>query len=74
MRYEGKKMKSVDYFNSRVRKMTIFDVKLVQGAAIFFALFIVKIFPSILNINIWWFVALAVLFAIKPVWVFFIKK
>ena len=69
-----KKMKSVDYFNSRVRKMTIFDVKLVQGAAIFFALVIVKIFPTILNINIWWFVVLAVLFAIRPVWVFFIRK
>ncbi|MCK4338807.1 MAG: hypothetical protein KAW87_02305 [Candidatus Cloacimonetes bacterium] len=60
--------------NERVRKLTIFDIKLVQGAAMFIMLIIVKLIPQIMNISIWWFVALAILCGIRPVYVFFIKK
>ena len=60
--------------NQRVKKCSIFDVKLAQGAAIFFALTIVKLIPQIMNVNIWWFVGLLILCAIKPLYVFYIKK
>ena len=60
--------------NERVRKLTIFDIKLVQGAAMFVMLIIVKLIPQIMNISIWWFVALAILCGIRPVYVFCIKK
>lgn len=60
--------------NERVKKLTIFDIKLVQGCAMFVVLIIVKLIPQIMNINIWWFVVLLVMCAIRPMYVFFIKK
>jgi hypothetical protein len=59
------------FFDKRARRLGILDTKLVQGAAIFFALIIVKLFPQVMDISIWWFVFLAVVCAIKPVITFF---
>jgi hypothetical protein len=55
-----------EYFDKRARRLGILDTKLVQAAAIFFALVIVKLVPQIMNVSIWWFVVLAVVCAIKP--------
>jgi hypothetical protein len=55
----------------RARRLGIIDTKLAQGAAIFFALVIVKLVPQIMSVSVWWFVGLAVLFAIKPGIAFF---
>jgi hypothetical protein len=60
--------------NERVKKLDIFDVKLAQGAAICLGLIIVKVFPQILRINTGWFIALALLLAIKPLISFYGKK
>ncbi|MBU0533192.1 MAG: hypothetical protein KJ887_00125 [Candidatus Omnitrophica bacterium] len=64
----------IDNMNKRVKKLNVFDFKLAQWTAMFFALIIVKFFPQIMKINIWWFVALGILSAIKPFYVFWIKK
>ncbi len=61
------------YFNDRVKQLTIWDVKLVQGAAMLLAVIIVKLFPPILDVNIGWFVAAAVVVAIRPMWAFFFR-
>jgi len=58
----------------RVRRFDIIDVKLAQGAAMFFALIIAKLIPQIMSINVWWFVALLVICAVKPFYVFWLKK
>ncbi len=50
----------------RVRKFDIIDVKLAQSCAFFFALVIAKLIPDIMDINIWFFVVLLVVCAIKP--------
>jgi len=60
--------------NKRVKKFSILDVKLAQGAAIFGVLIVAKLIPQIMDINIWWFVTLLVICVIKPFYVFFIKK
>jgi len=60
--------------DQRVKKFGIVDVKLAQGAAMFFALIIAKLIPDIMDLSIWWFVALLVLCAIKPFYVFWIKQ
>ncbi|UCF66815.1 MAG: hypothetical protein JSV80_13665 [Acidobacteriota bacterium] len=57
--------------DERARRLGILDTKLAQGAAIFFALVIVKLFPQIMTLSIWWFVGLTVICAIKPVMTFF---
>ncbi len=64
-------MSLLEYFDSRAKRLGIVDTKLVQGAAIFFALVIVKLVPGILKLNVWWFVVLCIFCAIKPVLVFF---
>lgn len=67
-------MDPIQYFNNRIKKFTIFDVKLAQGAAIFFALIVVKIFPEIMSLHIGWFIGLSILFALRPGYALFIKK
>lgn len=62
------------YMNERVQKLNILDVKLSQGAAMCLGLIIVKVFPQILRIDTGWFIALALLLAIKPLISFYGKK
>jgi len=56
--------------NQRVKRLSLIDVKLAQGAAMFLALIIVKLIPQIMNLSIWWFVGLLIICAIKPICVF----
>jgi hypothetical protein len=57
--------------DARIKRFGVLDVKLAQGAAIFLALTIVKLFPQIMNLSVWWFVGLCVLCALRPVALFF---
>jgi hypothetical protein len=68
------KMGILENMNQRVKKFSLIDVKLAQGVAMFFALIIAKLIPDIMDLSIWWFVGLAILCAIKPLYVFYIKK
>ncbi len=67
-------MTFLENMNARVKKFTILDLKMAQGIGIFVALILAKLIPGIMDINIWWFVALLVICAIRPFYVFFIKK
>lgn len=64
----------IENMNERVKKFSIFDLKLAQWIGVFAALIIVKLIPQIMDISIWWFVVLLVICALKPLYVFFIKK
>ena len=64
----------IQFFNERVKRFDIFDIKLVQGIGIFMALIIAKLIPEIMEISIYWFVILLVLCIIKPAYVMFLKK
>jgi len=61
----------VGYFDERARRLGIVDTKLAQAAAIFFVLAVVKAFPRIMQISIWWFTGLALLCAIHPLITFY---
>jgi hypothetical protein len=67
-------MAIIQFFNNRVKRLTIFDLKLVQACAMLVALIVVKLIPDIMTISIWWFVVLLVLCALRPIYVFFIRK
>lgn len=67
-------MKILAEMDRRIKKFGIIDEKLAQGAAFFLALIVVKYNPEILNISVWWFIALLAICAIKPLYVFYIKK
>ncbi|MDH3197943.1 MAG: hypothetical protein OEO21_06855 [Candidatus Krumholzibacteria bacterium] len=63
-----------EYFDTRARRLGILDTKLAQAAAICFAIVIVKLIPQIMQLSIWWFVALAILCAIRPLMTFYGSK
>jgi len=67
-------MTIIRYFNERIKRFNIFDIKLVQGIGIFVALILAKLIPEIMDISIWWFVALLVLCTIRPLYLIFIKE
>lgn len=60
--------------DQRARRLSAFDLKLAQGVAVFFALIIAKLISQIMDINVWWFVGLGILCAIKPCYVFWFKR
>jgi hypothetical protein len=70
---EGLKMFFIDYFNKKVKRLNIYDIKLIQGAAMALAIILVKLIPQIMELSIWWFVALLALFLIRPFYMFYIK-
>jgi hypothetical protein len=55
-------------------RLVLIDVKLAQGAAMFFTLVIAKLIPQIMDFSIWWFIGLAVICTIKPFYVFWFEK
>ncbi len=67
-------MKIISYFNQRLKFFTIWDIKLVQLAAMFVLIVLIKFIPQITSLNIWWYVAGCILTAIRPVYVMFEKK
>jgi hypothetical protein len=60
--------------NDRIKRFTVFDVKLAQGAAMCVILIIVKLIPQIMTMSVWWFVVLAIVFAIRPMYLMFFSK
>lgn len=67
-------MSFIGFFNARVKRFNIFDIKLLQGIGIFVALILAKLIPEIMEISIWWFVVLLVLCVIRPAYLIFIKQ
>ena len=63
----------IDNLNQRAKRFSIFDVKLIQCIAMFFALIIAKLVPEVMTVSIWWFVGLLILFSAKPFYVFWLK-
>ena len=57
-----------------VKKFNWIDVKLVALASMLIGIILVKWFPSILDINIWWLIIIAVLCLAKVYYVAFFKK
>ena len=60
--------------DARIKRFGVLDVKLAQGAAIFLALIIVKLYPQIMSLSIWWFIVLCVLCALRPLQLFFGRR
>ena len=64
----------IKYFNSRVKMLNIFDLKLLQATTMLFAVIIVKLFPRILEIDARWLIVLLILCLVKPLYVFYFKR
>jgi hypothetical protein len=60
----------VAFCNRQVRKFTFVDVKLIQFCGILMGIILAKFVPSLLQLSIWWLLAMALIFAVRPVYVF----
>jgi len=63
----------IDFFNERAKRLTIFDMKLVQGSAMIVALLFAKYVPELLDISIWWLLAALVVVSARPMYRFYLK-
>ena len=57
--------------DTRAKRLGILEVKLVQGAAMGLALAIGKLFPGLMELNVWWFLGFALVCAVAPAAKFF---
>ncbi|MCM2273066.1 MAG: hypothetical protein NDJ18_10995 [candidate division Zixibacteria bacterium] len=67
-------MTLTEFFKARTARLNMLDIKLAQGAAMCVMVIIIKLFPDILQIEMWWFVLVAALLELRPLYVFFLKK
>lgn len=64
----------LQWANNCVKKMEWIDVKLVAFAGMLIGVILVKWIPSILNINVWWFICIAVLCLGRVYYIVLFKK
>jgi len=64
----------IAYWDRKVKRFGIVEVKMAQGAAVGFTLVIVKIFPPVLRLSVWWFVALLVVCAVPVHYALWFKR
>ncbi len=66
-------MSWLDYWNRKVRTLTIVDLKLIQVGSMALILIFAKLVPQIMSLSIWWFVAVAIICCARPLYVFWIR-
>ena len=65
----------IKFFNSRIKEhFTILDIKLAQMAAMFVLIILIKLIPEIISLNYWVYIVGAIISAIRPMYVMFMKK
>ncbi|MBN3039898.1 MAG: hypothetical protein JW867_02100 [Candidatus Omnitrophica bacterium] len=60
--------------NKKVKKLSFFDLKLIQIVTVCFVILVIKFAPRIIVIKKEWFITIFLLSIIKPLYVFFFKK
>ena len=64
----------MDYWNGKIRQMTIWDMKLAQIWTAAWILVLAKLIPQIMELSVWWFVGVILLLAPWVIHVFFLGK
>jgi len=67
-------MNIIQYFNKRIKLMSIFDLKLAQITAALVMWVLIKIFPVLTKVDYIWLVIPIVLISIRLFYVVFAKK
>jgi hypothetical protein len=71
LKKRGAKMGFVEWANGKARNMDIFDIGLTKFTVLFVTLLIVKFWPAIASLDWYWYLAAAVVVAIRPMYRFF---
>lgn len=61
------------FFDSKVKKMDGLDVGLIKWSCIAFGIIIVILFPTIAEVNVWWFIGISIILAIRPLYRVYLK-
>jgi len=64
----------INYWTRNEKQFTVWDMYLAQVWTMAWILIIVKIFPQIMQLSVWWFVAIIVLCAPRLLYIICIKK
>ena len=67
-------MRLTDWMNSKVRKLNWIDVRMITLSTAAFILMVAKLWPPILSLPWYWYLVIAILAAIRPVYKAFIKS
>ncbi len=62
------------FFNDKVKKLDWLDVALIKWSCIAFGVILALLIPALTEISIWWFVAIAIFLAIRPIYRSYIKQ
>jgi len=54
--------------------MDILDTGLTKWGVLFFAILLVKVWPAISSLDWYWYLLVAVVFSIRPIYHFLLKK
>lgn len=63
----------IAYWDRKVRKFGILEIKMIQGAMIGITLIVAKLIPQVLSLSLWWFVALAAICALEVHYALWLK-
>ncbi len=67
-------MKFKSFMNSKVSKMDWLDIGLIKWSCVAFGILLAILIPKLTEINIWWFIAIVIILAIRPGYKAYIKK
>ncbi len=63
----------IEWANKREKQLDIFDIGLTKLTVLFATLLIVKFLPGIVSLEWYWYLAAAIVVAIRPMYRFYIK-
>jgi len=67
----------MNFVEKKIKRMKWFDISLIKLSASAGIIFIFKVIPGgwnwINSVNIWWFIVLMIVFAIRPCYLYFKK-
>ncbi len=60
--------------NSKVSKMDWLDIGLIKWSCVAFGILLAILIPKLTEVNIWWYIAIVIILAIRPGYKAYIKK
>lgn len=64
-------MKFFAWLEKRSQRLSYWDIGFIKWAAIIFGLFLAKLFPVLMKVNIWVYLVIAILLWLRPIYVLF---
>jgi hypothetical protein len=66
-------MSLTSYTDEKIKKLDWTDMSLVKASCFAFGIILARLIPWLMEINIWWIVAVWIILSVKPLFKFFAK-